>query len=96
MSCLMPLRAATTTSVSAHAVSSCWARDVWLGAVLGRWCVACVFGNGDTGWLKTVDQYYLGANNSIAHAGVQVRQKTPVGDVVGAAAPAYHAGVTVF
>ena len=57
--------------------------------------MAC-FGNGDTGWLKTVDQYYLGANNSIAHAGVQVRQKTPVGDVGGAAAPAYHAGVTVF
>ncbi|CAN0028023.1 unnamed protein product, partial [Discosporangium mesarthrocarpum] len=25
----------------------------------------------DAGWLKTVDQYYYGANNSIAHAGVQ-------------------------
>jgi Glycosyl hydrolases family 38 N-terminal domain len=23
------------------------------------------------GWLKTVDQYYYGANNSIQHAGVQ-------------------------
>lgn len=26
------------------------------------------------GWLKTVDQYYMGANNSIQHAGVQVHQ----------------------
>ncbi|CAM9842292.1 unnamed protein product, partial [Choristocarpus tenellus] len=25
----------------------------------------------DAGWLKTVDQYFYGANNSIAHAGVQ-------------------------
>lgn len=25
------------------------------------------------GWLKTVDQYFMGANNSIQHAGVQVR-----------------------
>ena len=25
----------------------------------------------DTGWLKTVDQYYLGSNNTIQHAGVQ-------------------------
>lgn len=23
------------------------------------------------GWLKTVDEYYMGANNSIQHAGVQ-------------------------
>lgn len=23
------------------------------------------------GWLKTVDEYYYGANNSIQHAGVQ-------------------------
>ena len=23
----------------------------------------------DVGWLKTVDQYYYGANNSIQHAG---------------------------
>ena len=26
----------------------------------------------DVGWLKTVDQYFMGANNSIQHAGVQV------------------------
>lgn len=25
----------------------------------------------DVGWLKTVDQYYYGANNTIAYAGVQ-------------------------
>jgi hypothetical protein len=25
----------------------------------------------DVGWLKTENQYYLGANNSIYHAGVQ-------------------------
>lgn len=25
----------------------------------------------DTGWLKTVDQYYYGTNNSIQNAGVQ-------------------------
>lgn len=25
----------------------------------------------DVGWLKTVDQYFVGANNSIQHAGVQ-------------------------
>ena len=25
----------------------------------------------DVGWLKTVDQYYLGQNQSIYHAGVQ-------------------------
>ena len=27
----------------------------------------------DVGWLKTVDEYFLGANNSIQDAGVQVR-----------------------
>ena len=25
----------------------------------------------DVGWLKTLDEYYMGANNSIQHAGVQ-------------------------
>lgn len=25
----------------------------------------------DVGWLKTVDQYFYGANNTIQHAGVQ-------------------------
>ena len=25
----------------------------------------------DVGWLKTIDQYYYGSNNSIQHAGVQ-------------------------
>lgn len=25
----------------------------------------------DTGWLKTLDQYYYGARNGIQHAGVQ-------------------------
>lgn len=30
-----------------------------------------------TGWLKTVDQYFMGANNSIQHAGVQVCAAPP-------------------
>jgi hypothetical protein len=38
-------------------------------------CVVCLFA--PPGWLKTVDQYFMGANNSIQHAGVQVRVVTP-------------------
>lgn len=31
----------------------------------------CPSRSDDVGWLKTVDEYYMGANNSIQHAGVQ-------------------------
>ncbi|XP_077862730.1 LOW QUALITY PROTEIN: lysosomal alpha-mannosidase-like [Saccoglossus kowalevskii] len=33
----------------------------------------------DVGWLKTVDQYYYGANNSIQHAGIQYILDSVVG-----------------
>ena len=39
------------------------------GDVVGLRCGSWV--GADVGWLKTVDQYFYGANNSIQHAGVQ-------------------------
>mmetsp|Transcript_22531 Transcript_22531/g.50755 ORF Transcript_22531/g.50755 Transcript_22531/m.50755 type:complete len:1065 (-) Transcript_22531:1137-4331(-) len=36
----------------------------------------------DVGWLKTVDQYYYGANNSIQHAGVQYILDTVLDELI--------------